>query len=421
MTKLKTAGFGFLIAACLTNSVLADGVIRDGLGAISSGRGGTNIAFSDNASVLLDNPAGMSNIDGRGLSGFGVDLLMTNLSYNGVDADFHPMPLPEIAFMRRSGNGRWAYGLGVFAPAGFSTEYHVAHPLFGDVLYKSIGGLIKVLPGLSCRVTDRLAIGGTFGVAVSHAELEGPLFVQSGMLRGAPCVLDLQGTGAAPVYSLGLQYQLTQKTMLGLAYQSASRFELDGSASADVYGLAPGPVSSRFDAELDLEWPRSVGVGLKHNLCPHRRVSVDVIWFDWSDAFDGLDMRFSNATNPLFPALLGPEISDRLPFDWHDSLSVRIGYEQVISRCAVVRTGYVYHGNPVPDSTLTPYIPAILEHGFSIGYSRIMGQWSLDLGYQYSFGDHRDVGISSLAGGDFNDSRVDADAHLLMVGFTRRY
>ncbi|NUQ60941.1 MAG: outer membrane protein transport protein [Pirellulales bacterium] len=426
MKKPITVGFGVLgLVAWMVGAALADGVMRDGLGAISSGRGGANIAFADNASVLLDNPAGMSAMESCGLIGLGVDLLMTDLNYqdpeNSVDAKFHPMPLPEVALMRRSCDGRWGYGLGVFAPAGFSAEYDMSHPLLGDRLYKSIGGLVKVLPGLSYRLTDRLAIGATFGVAVSHAEIEGPYFVQTGPFRGAPCVLDLQGTGAAPVYSLGLQYQLTERTTMGLAYQSASRFELHGSASTDIYGLAPLPVSSRFDAEVDLEWPRSLGLGLKHELSGDRRLGVDVIWFDWSDAFDSIDMRFADATNPLVPAVLGQTVTDSLPLDWEDSISVRIGYEQAISPCAVVRAGYVYHGNPIPTATLTPYIPAVVEHGVSAGFSRILGQWSVDLAYQYSFGDHQEVALSSLAGGDFNYSRVEAHAHWLLLGFTRRY
>ena len=59
-----------LCGMCLTLAVVrpapADGVIRDGLGAFSSGRGGTNIAFADNGEVLYDNPAGIVNTNGRG-------------------------------------------------------------------------------------------------------------------------------------------------------------------------------------------------------------------------------------------------------------------------------------------------------------------------------------------------------------------
>ena len=45
----------------------ADGVVRDSIGAISSGRGGANIGYADNGAILNSNPAAMTNIRGSGL------------------------------------------------------------------------------------------------------------------------------------------------------------------------------------------------------------------------------------------------------------------------------------------------------------------------------------------------------------------
>ena len=155
------------------------------------------------------------------------------------------------------------------------------------------------------------------GVAVSHAALEGPFYLQTGPLAGAPTVIDLDGSGAALAWSLGLQCKLSERTTLGLAFQNETRFQLDGSAVVDVIALGE---SSRFDATTDLVWPRSVGLGIKHDLCPHRRLSIDVIWFHWSHAFDGLDLQLSSPTNPVVEAAVGPTIRDRFPLDWRDSV-----------------------------------------------------------------------------------------------------
>ncbi len=90
-------------ALYLNSSLLADGVVRDGLGAISIGRGGTNIAHSDNGAIVLDNPAGMVNVDGCGLVELSFDTLFTDLHYtdpqNDVDAVVKPYPLGELAFV----------------------------------------------------------------------------------------------------------------------------------------------------------------------------------------------------------------------------------------------------------------------------------------------------------------------------------
>ena len=78
--------------------------------------------------------------------------------------------------------------------------------------------------------------------------------------------------------------------------------------------------------------------------------------------------------------------------------------------------GYVYHDSPVPDGTLTPYLDGVLEHAFSVGYTRHGSRAMLNLAYQYSFGPERRVGQSDLVGGDFSNSTFDAQAHWACIG-----
>lgn len=429
MARLLNCRFAVLfgawgLVALGVSPVRADGVIRDGLGAISSGRGGANIAHSDNGEILLDNPAAMVNIRGQRLFELSADLLLTDLHYRQPPEDdafalFRPSGLPQLSLIRRTPGGQWAVGLGVFAPAGFGAEYDLTNPLLGTNRYRSLGALVKVLPGVAYQVTDRLSVGATFGVAATHVELEGPLFLQSGMLRGAPCMLDLQGTGATPTWSTGLQYQLGERTTLGVTYTSESRFHLDGKVTTDVFGLGPAPVHSDFDARVDLAWPRSVGLGVRHDLCPHRRISADVVWYDWPHAFDTLGLRLTNPTHPAFVPL--GAIQDQFPLYWRDSVSLRLGYEYFFAPCRVLRAGYVYHSNQIPEGTLTPYIPAVLEHAFSVGYGRSWRHWSVDLAYQFSFGADRHVTTSDLVGGDFDGSTIEARAHWIFLSFLRQF
>jgi long-subunit fatty acid transport protein len=407
-----------VLAALLFSAPRAkgDGLVRDGIGAISTGRGGTNIAHSDNGAIILDNPAGMANLSVDGFYEVGIDTVITDLDYTDpdnpeVDGKFRPYPMPELAYIRRSDDCLWSYGIGVFAPAGFGAEYDMQHPVTGPSVYKSIGMLIKVLPAVAVRVTDRLSVGATFGVAISHAELEGPFTLQTGALMGVPTAFDLQATGATPVGSLGMQYRLTDRTTIGACYQEESRFELHGNVAANVFGLAPIPLFSRFDAQVDLTWPRSLGVGVKHDLSASQRVSADVIWYDWSGAFDQIDITLTNSSNPLFTALLGPTIRDTFPLNWKDTVSLRLGYEWEANCRDVWRAGYVFHDSPVPSSTLTPYVDGVLEHAFSAGYTRRCDRYLLNLAYQYSFGPERPVGDSALAGDDFSNSIFEAQAH----------
>jgi long-subunit fatty acid transport protein len=260
-------------------------------------------------------------------------------------------------------------------------------------------------------VTDQLSIGATLGVGIGQAEIEGPFNVQTGPLAGAPALIDLQATEATVVGGLGLQYRVTPSTTIGVAYTEESRFVFDGTTRATL--LTPlGPVGTDFDTQIDLVWPRSLGVGLKHEICCCQRVGVDVIWYDWSHAFNRLDLVFSNPSNPIVGAIIpGGVLADSLPMRWEDSVSLRLGYEWDSSDVTTWRLGYVYHDSPVPDATLNPFTDGVLEHAFALGVSRAFGYGVWNLAYQYSFGDQRYVGQSAIVGDDFTNSTFDASAH----------
>src|SRR5207237_711965 len=80
--KLLAAAGSLFFFLALADSVMADGVVFDGIGPITTGRGATNLGFADNAAIIMDNPAGMSNVAGEGLLEGGVDTCIPNLQYS---------------------------------------------------------------------------------------------------------------------------------------------------------------------------------------------------------------------------------------------------------------------------------------------------------------------------------------------------
>jgi long-chain fatty acid transport protein len=415
--RMLTICSGLLFA--VTSSAFADGLILDGLSPRSIGRGGTNLAFADNGAILCDNPAGMVNIQSEGLLDVGADLMLTDFHYsnprNAGATDINLVPLPQISLMRKSVDGDWAYGVGLFVPAGFSEYYNLQgpFPLLGTHEYKSFGMLAKILPGVAYRATERLSIGATLGVGFSHEELQGPYFLQGpSIYQGTPTLLGLRENGVTPVWSAGLQYVLTDATTLGVTYQSESRFKLSGRTIVEI----PLMGVSSYESGMDITWPRTLGIGLRHELCPHRIVSADVIWTDWSKAFDSIGIRLTNPSNPFFPT-----IDEQIPLHWSDTVSVRLGYERVFEGGQVLRFGYVHHQNPIPKATLTPFIQGILEHSFSAGYGFMYRRWNVDLAYMFSFSPEVAVGASDFIGGDFDLSVHRAQTHCLALSLMRQF
>lgn len=413
-----------LVLAIVVRHAWADGVVRDGIGAVAAARSGTNLAYGDNGSVLMDNAAGMLRTPCCGLADVGFDVLLTDLGYsdpnNNAGAEDNPFPMGQLAYWRKTADDRWAFGFGAFAPAGFASVYDLEGPvdLPGQRHYKSLGALARFLPAAAFQVNDRLAIGGTLGVAVSHIELEAPYYLQSaGPFRGTPTMLDLQQTGAALSWSFGMQYELGPATTLGVNYQEENRFLMDGNARIENPLLG----STYFDTRMAIIWPRNLGLGVRHELTQRSIWGVDVTWFDWSSAFDKIDIRFQNPTSPVYQAVVGNVYDERFPLEWRDTVSLRIGHDWLLDEERVIRMGYVHHRNPIPDETLTPFIQTTLEHGISTGYGWRWTDYQLNITYQYNFGRTRHVGQSSLAGGDFSNSRVQTDAHWAYFGVVREF
>lgn len=425
---MRTARLFSVLSALVTGAALtltsatvvrADGLIRDGIGAISVGRGGTNLGFADNGTIIHDNPAGMMNIKGSHLLDVGIDGVITDLEYhdadNGVKGRFNIFPSGVLGYVHRKPHSPVAFGFGMYAPAGFGARYRMNNPDFGYSHYNSIGALAKLLPSAAVQVTDRLAVGGSFGLGIGHVELEGPFYTQTGPMQGTPSLFDLQGTAATTTWNLGLQYDLSPATRLGVAYTSQTRFDFDGDANATLL-LGGVPVVSDFDAETTLIWPQSLGIGLQHKFCDCRRFGFDVYWYDWSGAYSQLPLRLSNPSNP---ALGGATITDSFPMNWRDTYSFRFGYEWNTSPTRVWRTGYVFHRSPTPDSTLNPYLDGVLEHAISIGHGRQTRHGWVNLGYQLTWGEKRHVGDSAIIGGDFDNSTFEAAAHWLTISLLR--
>lgn len=414
MRRMSRLLIGAAICLLCDRNALADGVILDGVSAYTIGRGGTNIAFADNGSMLHDNPAAMGQMAGEGMFQLGVTTLWTDFHYadpdNDTRAQHQVYPLPDIAYIRKASD-EWAYGAGIFSPAGFGSIYTLngPAPFVGPQRYESFGSLSKLLFGVSYTPTDRLSLGATIGPGLSFAKLAGPYTLQGPTFPGLPTLLDMEVDGFALVWSAGLMYRLTDSTTLGAAYQSRSRVEATGQTSVIT------PIGSTdYDTEATITWPQSVGLGLRQQVTSRQVFSTDVIWFDWSAAFDTIDITLTSPSNPAFPPL-----TEQFPLLWRDSVSTRLGYEYHLDGGQVLRAGYVYHHNPSPASTMTPFIPAALAQAVSLGYGWMVSDWNVNLAYMYSFGPTVSEQTSDFIGGDFDQSIHRNQTHAAAISFTK--
>jgi len=206
---------------------------------------------------------------------------------------------------------------------------------------------------------------------------------------------------------------LSDTTTVGLVWQSETRMALDGET---FVALGPG-IGSYYDTTMRIKWPRSIAMGVKQQLGDFHTLAVDVTWLNWSETFDTVSLQLSDPTTPGFP----PAVIEQFPLQWRDTVAVRLGYEYDLGGDETLRLGYVYHNNPIPNATLTPFIQSIMEHGLSCGYGIKVCGCEVDVSYMFTFGPDRQVGRSAFVGGDFDLSTHRAQTHAVALSLIRRF
>lgn len=404
----------------LSSRVSADGITLDGVSAMSIGRGGTNLGFADNGSMIHDNPGAMGQMEASSMLQLGVTGLFTHFDYGDTDNvqarsqnQFYAMP--EFSYLTRL-NREWSAGVGIYTPTGFGSIYNLEGPApyNGPQRYESFGSLTKILFGASYTPVNYefLSVGGNIGPAVSFLNVEGPYTLQGPTAPGVASMLDLGVEGAGLTWATGISCRLTRTTTMGLSYQSSVHIDADGEV-----GLWSGLGQTYYDTVAEIKWPQSFGGGVRHQLTPRTVIATDIIWTNWSDAFDQLTLRLRAPSNNAYP----PNAIEQFPLGWRDTVSTRVGLEYTLPNGHVTRCGYVHHKSPIPSDTITPWIPGALEHAFSLGYGYGWRGWDVSLAYMYSFGPTVEVGTSEFIGGDFDDSIHRNRSHAVSLGLTRTF
>lgn len=123
-----------------------------------------------------------------------------------------------------------------------------------------------------------------------------------------------------------------------------------------------------YDIEVGMELPQSIGFGLSYKPDTKFTLGFDFEWINWSSAFDKMELRLTNGNNTNINKMMGgPSINIDFPLDWKDAILLKLGFEYDISKPVTLRLGYAFGSNPVPESTVFPVFPAIVEHHFSLG------------------------------------------------------
>lgn len=379
-------------------------------------------AYTNNASTIFFNPAGMMNLDGQELvlaahyiepsSDFNNDgstlaPAFAPATISGEDDDGGSGAFVPNLYWAKPLEGDMTFGFGVNTPFGLKTEYDDEwvgryHGVLSDLK------TININPSLGYRVNDKLSIGGGVNVMLAEVDLTsaidmgalclalaaatcGPAGVTPGTLSNDGFA-DLEGDNFNDLglgFNFGLLYAVSNNTTIGVSYRSEIDLEVEGDADfslPEVTDVASGAVAGVIGADplmrftdtglqAEVTLPASFSVSLAHRVGKITWLA-DATWTGWS-SFDELRIEFDN---PNQPDAVTTE-------DWDDTMRYSFGFDYQYSDKLVLRAGLALDETPVPSAERrTPRLPGNDREWISFGLTYIATkQLTFDFGYSHLF------------------------------------
>lgn len=435
MSTQPSIKFSVLLSSC-SLLFLSSSAYSAGFALIENSASGMGKAYAGAAAVAEDastvwfNPAGMSyltdKIGGKSQvsnafnivaaqtkftdKGSALPSSLGNASNDGVKNGSKTIvsPIPGLYFVHPI-NNRLNFGLSINGPFGSKTEYDEDwvgryHATETDMKTFNIN------PSVSWKASDKLSIGG--GISAQYIDVKlGSSYDTAAACRrvalqgGSSATLDHCNThfpkaaqhkndGQALVsgddisfgFNLGLLFQPTDITRLGVSYRSKIKHNLEGKATYKNHA-AFAPIVKQLestgnrtftnrDIKASVELPESVSFSLVHKVNDRLELMGDLTWTGWS-SFQELRVTEKGTGNEV----------TRVPEKWKDVTRVSLGANYKYNEKITLRTGVAFDEEPIPSARYrTPRIPGNDRTWVSIGAGYKMNKkMSLDFGYSHLF------------------------------------
>lgn len=325
-------------------------------------------ARAQDAATVFTNPAGMTRLEGDQIT-LGLQALYGRASFSVDQAGTSPG-------LGSSGGGNaigWFPGGGFFYSHSVSPDLKVGMALTGNfglsIKYNDnwagryrtqestlIG--VSFVPAIAYKVNDKLSLGasvnamrGSFKTKVGINNAFGP----DGQLTLDDNVWGIGG-------NLGLLYEFTPGTRVGMTYNS--QIKLDFDAPAPFSGT--GPILSAVlnarglrdaNVNLGMNVPQGVNAGLYHELNDKWALLGSVNWQQWSK-FGEVDVGIDNTNNPLSLT------ADR---NYKDTWQLAAGAQYRATERVTLMGGIAYDSEFQDSNNIPPAIPANAAWRFGFG------------------------------------------------------
>ncbi|MDG1582550.1 OmpP1/FadL family transporter [Pseudomonas sp. GOM6] len=382
-------------------------------------------ALASDPSVLMNNPAGLTELAGTQISANGQlilgDLTFSrdgNNDFSGNEGGNILKYLPGSSFfVSHQINERASIGFGMYGNFGLAVDYDDDWAGRYFTQESAILG-VSLQPTYAYKINDDLSIG--FGPRLMYGYFRTEVAVNNNVLGLADREdgqLEYKDTDVGLGFNIGALYRLNERTRLGIAYTSKVDLEFEDKASLDdisnpLLNLALQRANPS-GLEIDMEVPQTAVLSLAYDLDSQWKLLGSLGWQDWSE--------FGKIGVEVDTDLAGTSTSvDRQYKDtWHASL----GAQYQATRQLRWSMGVGYDSSAVDDEDRTADNPMNESWRLATGINYAVDE-GLDLHMAYTLVWLGDMDINqtkSRSGDSLSGSYDNSALHIIGGGATWRF
>ncbi len=261
--------------------------------------------------------------------------------------------------------------------------------------------------GLAYKVNDKFSLGLSYTLPVN--------FVYKNGTAGMDMTYQMNDAFGRVVTGYMTNYPgITQQQAMDSAMNAFTQMGIDLSLGA----------KATYQLENKLSMPQSIAFGFSYAPNKKLRLGLDVEWLNWKKAFEKMELSMSGGTNANINRMMGNTGSFTLnfPLQWKDSYIIHAGGEYDFSKLFTFRAGFTYGTNPVPEETVFPVFPAIVEnHIMAGGTFNLSKKFAVNFAYEMALNKKLTAANPSKVASEYNSSTSQLQTMLFHLSIDWKY
>jgi len=390
-----------VVPLCLVLGLLmADLAAASGFGLFQHGgraigQVGALTARAPDPSALTYNPAAITQLEGLQAMA-GLDFNNAEDAYESPTGRFaadHIIQFPPLAYLTwKPKDSSFALGIGLDAPFWYVEDWEPALFPGRFISRRFMLRVYELHPVAAWEMGGGWSIGGGVRYLFGSMEQDDSIISQFFIPGTGNVPVELERNADADVddltYDLALHY--TQPAWgWGVVYRGAANLKGNGDLDFQPRNVPNIPglqtqIDQRFgsgSSRQSFEIPRELRGGIWVAPYPELRLELDASWQSWS-SLEATSITYSNPIGTL---------SEEIPRDWDDTISLRLGVEGEITEAFMLFGGVAYEPSPATGENAAPDFPRSDAMVYAAGFSYGFPQISFDVGYSFHEHNSRSV------------------------------